>query len=228
MLGKTHRRAGAVISLGGYLLFKQFGLLDPNLRDITELITLYAASYYGSIFADIDQPWQSCPCHDPLSRIINKGLHLTSKRLRKMREEKSDRGLKEGRVYKILSVFDARHRSWQTHSELPLLIILYGLIKLPRGFEWTMLMGFFVGYLSHMFMDMLSVDGYNFLTAKILNKLLRHKVLPEKIRLVPKSKFFITDGVFEKLVTRGLNFTSIVLALIIVGSELYYMYQKLI
>lgn len=212
MMGKTHRAAGGLIALSGFVVAKRYGLLNPAINDVTELLLLYGTSYYGSIAADNDHVWVSSPCNDPLSWIINKILHLTTP----IRKEMEEKGIDKGIIYKLSGVFDARHRSWQTHSELPLLIILYFLSIMNRSYEWILLLGFGLGYLSHALMDMLSSGGYHLLIAKIINKAIHKRVLPDKIRLVPRDRFFNTGGTFEAGVYRVINFCSTLLALYVV------------
>lgn len=223
MMGKTHRASGGLIALGGYLAFKHYGMLDPQIADVTELITLYASAYYGSVVADNDHVWESSPLRDPLSWVFNKVLHLTTPLRKKMESNKMNKGL----VYHALGLFDARHRSWQTHSEVPLLLIGLALYLLPRGFEWTMILGFGLGYISHALMDMLSAGGYNIFIFQMINKMFKRRILPSKIRLVPKTQFFVTDGVFEQGVYKVLNFTTILAAIWVVVQECLIFYSKL-
>ena len=222
MMGRTHRVCGGLVALGGYIAFKKAGMLDPNINDITELITIYAASYYGSVAADNDHVWESSPLKDPFSWLLNKILHLTTPIRKKMEEM----GKRKSITYSLLGVFDARHRSWQTHSELPLILIGMALYLMPRGFEWTMLMGFGLGYLSHALMDMLSVGGYNIVIFQIANKILKRQVLPPKIRLVPRNSFFATGGRFEEGVYRVLNFSTILVAIWVVIQECVNIYSN--
>lgn len=223
MMGKTHRASGGLIALGGYLAFKHFNMLDPQIADVTELITLYASSYYGSVVADNDHVWENSPLRDPLSWVFNKVLHLTTPLRKRMEASKRGKGL----LYNLLGLFDARHRSWQTHSEIPLILIGLALMGMQRGFEWTMVLGFGMGYLSHAVMDMLSVGGWNIFSFQMINKLCKRRILPSKIRLVPKTQFFVTDGLFEQGVFKVLNFVTILLAIWVVALECYSIYSKI-
>lgn len=222
MMGKTHRQLGAMVAMSWFLYLKSVGGLDPGISNVAELVTMYGASYYGAVFPDVDQVGEASPVSDPLSILINKTIHLTSPIRRRMRDMKKDKGF----IYKVLGLLDARHRSWQTHSEVPLLLLWLATTFIRGGLVGVMVLGFALGYLSHVVGDLLSVGGWNILSFKVMNKVLKREILPEKIRLVPKTKFFVTDGAFEHGAFRVAVVVNYVLALVIVGwavRDLYLM-----
>lgn len=201
MVAKTHRIAGSVIAMGSYMYFRSKGMVGQELNsEVIEFLAFYASAYYGSVFPDIDHHGDSNPCKDPLSMMINRTLHLTSSRRKK--------GKKNG----ILGIFDARHRSWQTHSELPLILIIIALSFMQMGFGYMMLFGFGVGVFAHILMDLQTSGGVPVFLFMLVNKILGKKILPEKIRLVPRWKFFKTDEKFEEWVYIFMSFVSVGLA----------------
>lgn len=240
MMGKTHRMGGVASALGTYLLLSSKNLLVPNVDMIYQLLVIYQFSYWGAQFADQDQNDESTPLKDPLSRLVYKALHISEFAYRPLQNKIDDestlpakrRAIKKGLPYRISSFFYAKHRSWQTHSELVIVTFigyLYWLFNYNTSssienfyFAYLIMTGFIVGYLSHLFLDMLNGEGVHFITGKILNyitrKIFNIAVLPEKLHLVPKTKFFRTGASWEKIVYFLVRVISWVLLAIIIIS----------
>lgn len=187
MEGKTHRLGGVLCVFAGYRLLESKGLLVNDVNPLLQLAVMYPFAIYGSVFSDLDHHWQSAPAKDPVSFAVNKVLHISS-------------GIKCKSP--VVSLFNAKHRSWQTHSDLflaVLIAIFYFVLRgSPSGYNEVVLKmvmtGFILGVISHLILDSLTPAGiWSILLSAIKGK----KVM---IHLVPKSKFFATGGQWEKLV----------------------------
>lgn len=239
MTGKTHRVGGMLGGLVGFSLLKSQGMLVSGVSEPLQLVMLYASSMYGSILSDMDHEWESCPAHDAMSWVLWKVLHLTTP----IRRFLSKGGKIRKWLYKKLKIplefLDSRHRSWQTHSDLALMLIVWLILNLPKkigtsidGMLITIIgEGILFGLISHLFLDMLTTDGiWSFLLAPL--KLFMHvdkKDTKEKhvdkkdmkehlfrLSLVPKGiKFFTTrdsNSPWEKVCRRVMNLFIIIFA----------------
>lgn len=197
MTGKTHRVGGMLGALAGYTILEQKGLLISNVDPIAQLVVMYPFAIYGSVFSDLDHHWQSAPSKDIFSFIINKVLHLTTG-IRK----------RKGKINPALRVFDAQHRSWQTHSDLFLLLIClvsYQVMGIWDGTATGLIcrlisMGFLIGVISHLVLDSITPEGIWSVLLVITGKVTGIKKIPKKIHFVPKTEFFATGGKWEDLV----------------------------
>ena len=198
MTGKTHRVGGMLCVLGGFTYLESKGLLLRNVNPLLQLTVMYPFALYGSIVSDLDHNANSIPSKDIVSVAINKVLHLTS-------------GLNEstGGRNKVFGLLDAKHRSWQTHSDLFLVALIYALYQMVMETKlatvesviWSLVgMGFILGVISHLVLDMITPEGiWSFILVGI-SKVTGKKLIPKKLRLVPDSKFFSTGGPWESLV----------------------------
>ena len=187
MQGKTHRIGGVLCALTGYTILQSSGNLLPNVEPLVQLAVIYPFAVYGSVVSDLDHNWNSAPSKDPVSWCINKVLHLTTGIRQKTKKTNP-----------LFSIFDAKHRSWQTHSDLFLLLfILLGFIVGLCGggvadANGTVLklisLGLILGVISHLILDALTPEG---IWCIGLTAIRRKKV---SFRLVPKSKFFANGG----------------------------------
>ena len=209
MTGKTHRVGGMLCVLGGFTYLESKGLLLRNVNPILQLTVMYPFALYGSIVSDLDHNANSIPSKDIVSVAINRVLHLTS-------------GLNEstGGKNKMFSILDAKHRSWQTHSDLFLIILMYALYQMVMETKlatvesviWSLVgMGFILGVISHLILDMITPEGIWSFVLVGIGKVTGNKVIPKKIRLVPDSKFFSTGGPWESLVRNILWLCCVVL-----------------
>ena len=191
MEGKTHRLGGVLCTLIGYSVLESKGLLSTEVNPLLQLTVVYPFALYGSIFSDLDHNWQSAPAKDPFSFVVNSLLHLTTW----LRKKTSAKG-------KVLAVFDAKHRSWQTHSDMFLLLliaafiaVLYSDISGASGIIFGLIAtGFITGVVSHLILDMLTPDGIWF----IIPSLIKGKRVT--LSLVPRTKFFSTGGRWEMII----------------------------
>lgn len=191
MEGKTHRLGGVLCTLVGYSVLESKGMLIDGVNPLLQLTVVYPFALYGSVFSDLDHGWQSAPAKDPFSFLVNKLLHLTTW----VRRKTDAKG-------KVLSVFDAKHRSWQTHSDMFLFVLIAAFFAVLYSdgsgvssviFE-LVAMGFITGVVSHLILDMLTPDGIWFIIPSLIKG---KKVM---ISLVPKTKFFNTGGRWEMIV----------------------------
>lgn len=200
MTGKTHRVGGVLCVLGGYTLLESNGLLLGNVSPLVQLVVMYPFAIYGSTVSDLDHNWHSSPSKDVVSLAINKVLHLTNGVV--------DRVGENTRYSKFLSIFDAKHRSWQTHSDLFLALMVIISAILIKGSAVTsdalilrlISIGLILGIISHLFLDMLTPEGIWSITSTFIRKVSKNKLVPQKISLVPDSVYFRTGGEWEKLV----------------------------
>lgn len=196
MTGKTHSIGGMLGVLAGYTYLESKGMLIKDVTPIAQLAVMYPFALYGSTFSDLDHHWDSAPSKDIFSFIINKILHLTTK-LRK-----------SGVSNPVLSILDAKHRSWQTHSDIFLLIVLllerYALevtVGTPTGLIVRLIsVGFTVGIVSHLMLDAITPRGLKSFVLWSVGKITGFKFIPKKIALVPNKPFFSTGGQWEELI----------------------------
>lgn len=189
MTGKTHRVGGVLCAVAGYSILQNKGMLLGDVNQILQLVVIYPFAVYGSTFSDLDHHWESAPSKDIVSWCINKILHLTTP-LRKA-------GVKAP----FVGLLDARHRSWQTHSDLFLMLVMWlAWYALSFGDSVAKLVsvGFLLGVISHMILDMLTPEGISSIMGFGLNKL--GIKVPTRLRFVPSTKFFATGGKWEDLI----------------------------
>lgn len=209
MTGKTHRVGGMLCVLGGFTYLESKGLLLRNVNPLLQLTVMYPFALYGSIVSDLDHNANSIPSKDIVSIAINRVLHLTS-------------GLNEstGGRNKVFGILDAKHRSWQTHSDLFLVALMYALYQMVMETKlatvesviWSLVgMGFILGVISHLVLDMITPEGIWSILLVGVGRVTGSKVMPKKLRLVPDSKFFSTGGPWESLVRNILWICCVVL-----------------
>lgn len=207
MTGKTHRLGGVVCCFGGYLLLESQNMLVANVDPLVQLSVLYPFAIYGSVVSDLDHNWQSAPCKDPVSFLINKLLHI----------------LPNSRN----SFFCAKHRSWQTHSDLflALAIILGMFITQMQTNDMSaclfrlMSTGLVMGIISHLILDMLTPQGIWSIFLLSVKKIFKLRG-SAKISLVPNSEFFATDGTWEHIIRMILWVASFLLMIVILTTSL--------
>lgn len=200
MTGKTHRVGGMLCCLGGYSLLKANGTLLGDVNPLLQLVVMYPFAIYGSVVSDLDHDWHSVPSRDIVSYGINKVLHLTSK-VRDNMSEKSP-------MYKPLGVFDAKHRSWQTHSDLFLILMIMlstwllgsSISSADQILIRLVSIGLILGVISHLVLDMLTPEGVWSIVMCIISKVTKSKKLPRKISFVPDTPFFRTGGTWENII----------------------------
>lgn len=202
MQGNTHRVGGVLASLIGFTVLEANNMLMPDVNPMLQLVVMYPFAVYGSVISDLDHNWNSTPAKDPVSKGINKVLHLTT-----------DIRKKTGKSNPLLSIFDAKHRSWQTHSDMFLLLsIIFGIWVGSCGLSGIstiifklVMFGFILGLISHLVLDALTPEGIWCIVPSVMK---RKRVT---FRLVPKLKFFATGGPWERLIRTVMWFVIILL-----------------
>ena len=218
MTGKTHRVGGMLGSLVGFSILQNKGMLIQDVSEPLQLVMIYASSMYGSVLSDMDHEWESCPSHDVFSWFIYKALHLTTPIRRFL--------TKDGKTYRIrkniyrkfkgvLEICDSKHRSWQTHSDLAIILLVflaYWLINRSVHSADGLIIrilceGIVLGMLSHLVLDALTPSGiWSFILTPI--KLLLKTIFGKKkkggeknikkslvrLHLVPNKSFFATNS----------------------------------
>lgn len=218
MTGETHRQGGMLCSIVGFAILQHKGLLLPSssLNLGLQWLIIYPFCMWGSVASDLDHHWESCPSKSYPDRIVNTALHITKpiqKSLEKTKQTKTP-------LYQVAKLLNASHRSWQTHSDLTLLFMLWlmnfvmsggvrGFSAIDTSICSLMLMGICLGIIAHFILDVLTPDGVWLCGFVVLNRLLKrvnHRIhLPEKLHFVPKTHFFATGGQWEQFVRKVLK-----------------------
>ena len=227
MTGETHRVGGMLCATAGFVLLKDNNLLLPNCNQFVQLLIIYPFCLYGSVFSDIDHNWDCSPLRDPLSRVINFLLHLLTPLFDRLDSMLSVESKRTNFLYLFSSIFSAKHRSWQTHSDITLIGVLYtlwfilnntgiqGLSKTDTSILALCLTGFALGIVAHFILDMLTPSGVWCVVGVVLNWLLSVfrnktvKIFPEKLHIVPSFKIFSTGGAWESLVRVIVRFATV-------------------
>lgn len=232
MLGKTHRLGGVVSALGGYIALEATGNTLSDVNPMLQLAVVYPFAIYGSTWSDLDHHWGSVPSKDPVSWVFHKGLHLTSK----PRKAVENAGGKGKLGYNLLGIADARHRSWQTHSDLTFIGLCAMLWYLCFS-EWSIfagpdlviakliLAGLILGTLAHIFLDAITPEGIWMVIPMALKRIFKIKGLPEKFGLVPKKHFFATGEGWESIVNKVLWFSSFIMLGYIIYTQLPWKFE---
>lgn len=224
MTGKTHKMGGMFISVVGFSMLRNNGLLSPDMSEGLQWLVMYPFCMWGSIASDLDHHWDSCPSKDIPSWFIHKLLHITEPVYRRLNNKMSDSQKKSSLVYKVSRFFNARHRSWQTHSDLTFVMMLYLLYSIISGrFEFfnqtdilvltLVITGICLGIVAHFILDLLTPEGVWNTIAVLLNKFILKGKLPrnlEKWHFVPKMKCFATGSSWEDFIYKVLKFLTVI------------------
>lgn len=223
MTGKTHKMGGMFISVLGFALLKNNNMLMENVNLGLQWLTIYPFCVWGSTASDLDHHWQSCPTKDLPSLVVHKILHFAEPRYKQLDASLSKRQKDASIEYKVCKVATAKHRSWQTHSDLTLLLMLYLLFNVIHGkFDFfnsydamlarLILTGLCMGVAEHLILDLLTTDGIWNMTVVILNILLGGKIPRkfEKWHFVPRMHFFATDSKWEHFIYKLLKVLTVV------------------
>ena len=231
MTGETHKAGGMLCAIVGFCLLRENNLLLPNVNQLVQLTVMYPFCLWGSTASDLDHHWESCPSKDVFSWGVNKALHITTplyhsldkqvERKRSLGDSAGAKRLSNSGLYKVSKFFSASHRSWQTHSDLTLivmLLLLYNVLHGTTGYNFSaidtsilslILTGVCLGIIAHFILDMLTPEGVWNTAAVLLNKFVFHgkmSVQFEKWHFVPKWRCFATGSAWEMFVRKVLKF----------------------
>ena len=231
MTGSTHEAGGMLVSILGFGFLKYNNLLLPDVPEVLQLVVMYPFVMWGSVAPDFDHHWASCPRHDYPAKIVNTTLHATAFIGRRLDKKLTKKQKSTSKLYKLCMIFYAKHRSWQTHSDLTIALLvllewslLSGKIcvsEITQSIALLVVTGVIFGVLAHLFLDMLNPDGIHSVLFGLVNK-----VVPigcKRLRLVPDKPFFTTGGVWERKVLK-LLLRLTYLALIVLLVFLIYPY----
>lgn len=228
MTGTTHRAGGVLVSIVGFTILREKGLLLPDVNEAVQWLVMYPFTMWGSVASDLDHHWESCPSKDLPSRVVNMALHITRPVKKMLDGTMSESSRQHNLFYKIVSFFNASHRSWQTHSDLTLFAMLYllytvwtggvgGLNALDSSIVTLVLTGVCLGVVAHFILDMLTPEGILLVIPATINQLFQlFKVkvrLPQKLHLVPKTTFFATGGSWEQFVQKVLKICTVLIVI---------------
>lgn len=209
MTGRTHRQGGMLCAMVGFIILRDNGLLFGNINPLLQLLIIYPFARWGSIASDLDHHWGSCPDKSIPSWVINHVLHLA----KPLEDNLKRKGSVKSPVLKLVcTVFNAKHRSWQTHSDLTLVCMLLLLSHIMQGKlgSWVLsssdiviasliMTGVVIGIIAHFIYDILTPEGIKLVGVMIINSVF-HTKLKDTVSLVPKSKFFATSGSWETFI----------------------------
>lgn len=239
MTSKTHKAGGALCTVIGMQLLAKNNLNLEGINPIIQFLVIYPFALWGCTAPDLDHDWSVVADKNPVNYGINKILHIFNPVYDKHEAIKdlTGLGISKGKV-RILKGLSARHRSWQTHSDLTVALILGLLYVVTRGI-WLakdmsgldisililIITGVLIGQLSHLILDMLTTKGVTsvlataikFAIMKVIGKTTKDaKVV--KLRLVPKSEVFVTGGSYEDFVHKVVVVTTYfyIVALVVV------------
>lgn len=209
--------------LVGYSYLHSQGFPLVETAPLASFVAMYPFAIWGSTASDLDHypgsVWDevklagkrsghTIPSQDVVSRTFSHLLHLTTP-LRRALPPRS-------RLSNIMGILDCKHRSWQTHSELPLVLLMMALWSVNSSTPsttlssalWVLILnGVILGLIAHLCLDLLTPEGLPFATGLFVNRvLLGRRVLPERIKIIPhvpptkqgEPGFFSTGGTWEK------------------------------
>lgn len=216
MEGKTHRIGGTVCAMAGFVTLKDSGYLLSSelISPALQFLVIYTAGIYGGMWPDNDHHWESSPLKDPASWLQNKVMHIANAPYKRLDEKMSSKQKKRSMLYKTLKFMRCIHRSWQTHSEFTLLMILW-LMMSPTllGFTgrfdsvlWLLIVtGFGLGVISHIILDMLTTEGVCFALGVFIKVFFPSVPIFTTIRLVPGISAFKTGSEWEMAIRKALS-----------------------
>lgn len=205
MTGITHRKFAVAFAYVGTIVMSVLNTTTLNYFIVT--LSMLPLSQVGAKYPDWDHDWSNIKDKNTVTFIINKTIHLTG----------------------------GKHRSWQTHSWDICLGSLVGALVLVNKFGYLIkldeintvvasmiIIGFWCGWISHLFSDMLTSGGVRlFFWSKFKVKLVPRKA--SRLALLSSGILLIGIGVagwyLEKInITIGCSIAG--LFLIITGIKL--------
>ena len=197
MTAPTHKQFSITWAALGALLLYLMEMTEINFY--LSLLIMIQMGKAGALFPDLDHNWHSVKEKNVLTWVVNK----------------------------LLSITGAKHRSWQTHSlDIAILLTILS-IRLPINLYETgvlsnankevlgvILLGFMVGWLSHLFSDMLTPGGVRILF-----------FYKKTLEFVPRKLLgfsFSTGSLWEDMVFRVVQIVNVGVLIICVSFPLLY------
>lgn len=220
LTGKTHKAGGFLCSVIGFALLRENHILLDGVNEGLQWLMMYPFCYWGSVASDLDHNPHAIPMKDPPSRVVSGLLHLTAP----LEKSLSKNGDTKSGVYKFARFFNAHHRSWQTHSDLTLFLLLFLLNSITNGVFGLgavdslllsiALMGVTIGLIAHLVLDMLTTEGIWSILLVVLSRVVRKinpriKNFPEKLHIVPSLHFFRTGDKWEMFVQKVIKILNV-------------------
>lgn len=213
MEGKTHYVGGSIGAIVGFIALKENGMLLDNIHPLLQFSVLYPFGIYGGMLPDADHHAESSPLKDPVGRVFNRSLHIFNKPYKRLDESMDEGRKRKSILYKMLKILKCSHRSWQTHSELTIALLVFILFQLFQTdianpnttILILMVAGLTIGILSHLILDMLTSDGINFAIGYFITILFPKVPMFKTIRLVPAWHTFSTGSPYELNIRASLN-----------------------
>lgn len=167
MTEKTHAVGSLVFATGAFLIMDKCNMLDTQIVKIVQygIITPYAL--WGAQIPDFDQDNPNRIVTNPVNRLIMDLFKVLGAKHR-------------GIISHVLPIF----LSGIVCLLMQLSVITFGMHKLSLDVLHLMLLGLFLGLLSHLILDMCTKDGIY--------------VCGKRIALVPKTDIFKTGSSYEK------------------------------
>lgn len=226
MMGKTHKAGGVLCALAGIQVINSITPLASDISPIIQFMVAYPFCMWGSTAPDLDHAWSNVEDKNPINYGIHKVLHVFN--------EVCDKAemLGNRKNFKLLKILACSHRSWQTHSELTMLLLLVirslvlvgllgfiGISGVNKDLVVLIVNGIIMGVGAHLFLDLFTVDGLKIVSLTLIKgifvSVMKHKLTPVKavtFRLVPKMDLFSTgtdEGrEYEKNVRKVLTVTT--------------------
>ena len=221
MTGETHKAGGMLCSLVGLSILYDKGILLQDVNIGVQWLIIYPFCMWGSTASDLDHHWESCPSKSYPDWIINHTLHIT----KPVQKSLEMTGQTKNAAYKFAKMFNASHRSWQTHSDITLyfMLLLMWIVNssnlldldvIEKFILSSAITGISLGVIAHFILDMLTPEGVWISWLMLLNRLLKQISpminLPEKIHFVPHMRVFATGSAWELFVRRVLKIATVI------------------
>ena len=191
MTYRTHREFAVVFVLIANIVIYKLGLSKTNYFINMAVMLLFGKQ--GALFPDVDHTWQNVKEKTVINKVINVIIHMTG----------------------------GTHRSWQTHSWDIWLASLIGVLYINSRLSYedstvfiVIIMGFWLGWFSHLFSDMLTSGGVRILC---ISKKTTVSIVPKHANLVTNAGLSTLVTVLGALMWWFNFYKGIGLGLIIVG-----------
>lgn len=185
MTYKTHKAGGALCAVVGMQIMSKNNVDIEDIAPLIQFMIIYPFSLWGSMLNDLDHDWSNVADKNPVNFVINRTIRVFNSVKSKYDKVSDTTGISMSKgKEKVLKTLSAGHRSWQTHSDLTIILLLV-LIRLTTRKLWIfqdikgveiltlILTGVLIGSLSHLILDMLTPSGINSVVLTLIRSLWR-------------------------------------------------------